>query len=509
MTVYGVCYWRVFGDQMNDRINNSQETLDPEDWESMRTLGHRVIDDAINYLRDVADRPAWQAVSETVSEQFKEALPRQSSDPAAVYEQFQETILPYPMGNIHPRFWAWYMGNGTFFGALADFLASTMNSNVGAGNHVAVQVEGQIINWMKTLVNYPESASGLLVGGASMANLIGLAVARNSKAGFDVRGQGLSGANKNLVIYASSEVHSCHQKAVELLGLGSDSLRKVPVNDAFQLDMSALQALVRQDRAAGHQPICVIATAGTVNTGAIDPLADIADFCAQEDLWLHVDGAIGGVAAGVGELKAQLAPLNRADSLALDLHKWMHMPFEVGCALVKDRALHKDTFAVNPEYLVRGTRGLAASEEWFSDYGLELSRGFRALKVWMSFKEHGLDRYQRMMARNLEQARYLVEIINRDGSLELMAPVSLDIVCFRYKVPGLDEQSLASLNGEILLRIQEEGTAVPSGTTLKGRYCLRVAIANHRSQLADFDLLLSEVKRIGDLLAAEQQSQES
>ena len=504
MSISGVYYLRVHYDPMRDPGDDKQETLDPEDWESMRALGHRVIDDAIDYLRDVADRPAWQPVPKDVSNQLTEALPRQPSDPALVYEQFQQTIFPYPKGNIHPRFWAWYMGNGTFFGALADFLSSTMNSNVGAGSHVAVQVEGQVISWMKALVNYPERASGLLVGGASMANLIGLAVARNSKADFDVRRRGLSGANQKLMIYASSEVHSCHQKAVELLGLGSDNLRKVPINDIYQMDMTALRSIVRQDQEAGHRPICVIATAGTVNTGAIDPLAEIADFCARENLWFHVDGAIGGVAAGVDALKDNLAPLNRADSVALDLHKWMHMPFEVGCALVKDSDLHRSTFSVNPEYLVRGSRGLAAGEDWFSDYGIELSRSFRALKVWMSFKEHGLDRYERMMARNLEQAQYLADAINRDESLELMAPVSLDIVCFRYIAPGLEEASLAALNGEILLRLQEEGTAVPSGTTLKGRYCLRVAIANHRSQMADFDLLLGEVKRLGDLLVSEQ-----
>lgn len=469
----------------------------------MRALGHRVVDDAINYLRDVADRPTWQPVPAAVSAQFNEALPRQSSDPSEVYEQFLKIVFPYAMGNIHPRFWAWYMGNGTIFGALADFLAATMNSNVGAGSHVAVQVEAQVISWIKTLANYPQSASGLLVGGASMANLIGLSVARNSKAGFDMRGRGFFGASQNLVMYASSEVHSCHQKAVELLGLGSENLRKVPVDDDYRMDLRALEALVRRDRDAGQRPICVIATAGTVNTGAIDPLAEIADFCAKEALWFHVDGAIGGVAAGVAELKDRLAALSRADSLALDLHKWMHMPFEVGCALVRDRDLHRDTFSVNPEYLVRGTRGLASGSDWFSDYGLELSRSFRALKVWMSVKEHGLDRYERIMARNLAQARYLADAISRDSRLELMAPVSMNIVCFRYRAPGVDETGLATLNGEILLRIQEEGSAAPSGTTLKGRYCLRVAITNHRSQFADLDILLREVKRLGGLLAVE------
>ncbi|PCH51245.1 MAG: amino acid decarboxylase [Cellvibrionales bacterium] len=494
--------------QINERAN--QESLDPENWDEMRALGHRMVDDAIDYLKTVSERPVWQAMPQQLGDKFSSTMPLEPTAADDVYEEFLENIFPYPMGNIHPRFWAWYMGSGTIFGALADFMSATMNSNVGAGSHVANLVEAQVVDWMKELIGFPQDASGLLVGGASMANLVGLTVARNTQAGFNVRAEGLCAGQKKLLIYASSEIHSCNQKAVELLGMGADSLRRIPVNANYQIDMQALAEEVEKDRAAGLQPVCVIATAGTVNTGAIDPLDDIADFCEAEGLWFHVDGAIGAVATLVDSLKAQLAGISRADSIALDLHKWMHVPFEAGCALVKNREAHRDTFAVTPEYLGRNDRGLAAGREWFSDYGVELSRSFRALKVWMSLKEHGASRYGRMMERNIEQANYLGELINQDPNFELMAPIGLDIVCFRYRPQNLREQDLGAktleesaleaLNKEILFELQEQGIAAPSCTTLNGKYSLRVAIANHRSQFSDFDLLMSEINRLGKSL---------
>ncbi|MEH6542943.1 MAG: pyridoxal-dependent decarboxylase [Porticoccaceae bacterium] len=477
----------------------AEESLDPQDWEEMRALGHRMMDDAITYLQTVAERPVWQAMPNQHEQQFKGPMPQRPTPPKEVYEEFLKNIFPYPMGNIHPRFWAWHMGAGTVMGALADFLAAIMNPNVGAGNHAALLVEGQVLNWLKEMVGFPGSASGLLVGGASMANLVGLTVARNTRAGFDVRQQGLHGSPKKLMVYASTEIHSCNQKAVELLGLGTDSLRKVAVTTDYRMDMSALQDAIAEDRASGLQPICVIGTSGTVNTGAIDPLNDIADLCIKENLWFHIDGAIGAVAMLADNIKEQLVGLHRADSIALDLHKWMQVPFEAGCVLVKDRTAHRNSFSVSPEYLARETRGLAVGREWFSDYGVELSRSFRALKVWMSVKEHGAERYGRMMARNVEQAAYLGALIDREPKLQLMAPIGLDIVCFRYQPEGLDESALESINKEILAELQEQGIAAPSYTTLKGKYCLRVAIANHRSKQEDFDVLVSEILRLGSM----------
>jgi len=488
-------------------MNNPQdyETLDPENWDEMRALAHRMVDDAITYLETVRERPVWQPVPEEVAARFEVPAPHGPAGAEAAYEEFKENILPYPMGNIHPRFWGWYMGTGTVFGALSDFMASIMNPNLGGGSHAANLVEAQVIDWVKEMIDFPKDASGLLVSGGSMANLVGLAVARNTQAGFDIRKLGMQGSAQRMMIYASTEVHSCSQKALELFGMGSDSLRKIPVKSDYTIDMDALQKAIDDDRQAGHRPICVIGTAGTINTGSVDDLNAIADLCEKEDLWFHVDGAIGAVAVLAENIKPKLKGIERADSVALDLHKWMHIPFEAGCAIVRSDKAHRGTFSLTPEYLAHETRGVAAGH-WFSDYGVQLSRQFRALKVWMSIKEHGLDRFGRMIARNVEQAHYFGGLVESDPSLELLAPIGMDIVCFRFNPGGMDTQALNALNKEILMQLHEKGIAVPTYTTLNGTYCLRIAISNHRSTFEDFDLLATEVVRLGKEITVSQQT---
>ena len=476
------------------------ETLDPEDWKAMRELGHRVVDDVLNYFQTTRERPAWQPVPADVAARLTAPAPLGPADPPVVYEEFLRDIMPYAMNTTHPRFWAWYMGSSTVMGALGDLLAATMNPNLGGGNHAAPLVEKQVIGWIRDMIAFPAEAIGLLTSGASMANFTALPVARNTACGYDVRCQGVRAAPGPLIAYASTEIHSCNQKAIETLGLGSDGLREIPVRADYTMDLSALERRVAADRDAGRVPFCVIATAGTINTGAIDDMNAIADFCAREKLWFHVDGAIGAVAVLADNVRDQLAGMERADSIALDLHKWMHIPFEAGCVMVRDASAHRESFALVPEYLQREAdgRGMASGSLWFSDYGLQLTRQFRALKVWLSIKEHGLERFGRMIARNVEQARYLGRLVEEADGLELTAPIGLDIVCFRFNPGGLGVEALNRLNQALLVELQESGIAAPSYTTLNDEYCLRVAISNHRSRFEDFDLLVKEVLRIGN-----------
>ncbi|MGB7926223.1 MAG: aminotransferase class I/II-fold pyridoxal phosphate-dependent enzyme [Pyrinomonadaceae bacterium] len=483
-----------------------EETLDPDDWQAMRALGHRMLDDMMDYLETVRERPVWQPVSDEVRAHLKRPLPVDAEGAEQAYRDFTEHVLPYPLGNIHPRFWGWVNGTGTPFAMLAEMLAAGMNPNVGGFNQVPVYVEAQVIDWCKEMLGYPAVASGLLVSGGSMANLVGLTVARNAGAGFDVASRGLQGADAGLTLYGSSEMHYSIEKAVELLGLGSNALRRIPVNSDFQIDVAALAAAIKEDRARGMRPICVIGNAGTVNTGAIDDLAELANICEREGLWFHVDGAFGALAALSPALRPQLAGMERADSLAFDLHKWMYLPYEVGCALVRHPDKHSETFTATGAYLAQTERGLTSRSVWFAGYGVQLSRGFRALKVWLSLKEHGIDKFRRLIEQNVEQARYLAALVQAAPELELLAPLPLNIVCFRYTGSSLDETQLNRLNEELLIRLHESGVAVPSGTTLDGAYALRVAITNHRSRRADFDLLVSKVVELGRELARDETS---
>ncbi len=483
---------------MSSTENLPDQNLDPKDWEAMRQLGHQMVDDLIDYWKGIREEKIWRPIPEEVKTFLDQPIPENGQTPEEVYQEFKQYIFPYNKGNVHPRFFAWIQGTGTPLGSFADLLASGMNPNAAIGEHSAMYVDRQVVNWCKELMNFPSEASGILVSGGSMANITALTVARNSFGEEKIRQKGLKAASAQLLIYCSVETHSCIQKAAEIIGLGSEGVRKIQVNEQFQLDTTALRTQIQADLQAGFLPFCLVGTAGTVNTGAIDPMAELLEISKEYGLWFHVDGAYGALAKLDPIYSRALQAIEEADSLAFDLHKWLYVPYEVGCTLIRDPKKHRDSFAITPNYLLREQRGLSGGLDSTNNYGFELSRGFKALKVWMSLKEHGRAKYAGMISQNNRQAAYLGKLVEEHPNLELMAPVSMSITCFRMIYPGLDEEALRELNREILLRLQEEGIASPSSTILEGKFTLRVANTNQRTRMEDMDLLVREVLRLGN-----------
>jgi len=488
-----------------------QLTLDPEnpeDWERLRALGHRMIDDMFEHLSTLREQPAWQPLPIEVAAALREPLPRRSTPAEAVYEQFLEQILPFTNGNRHPRAWGWVRGTGTPLAMLADMLASGANAHMAGGQQAPTLVEEQTLHWMAELLGMPPETTGLLTSGGTMSNLLGLAVARNTRAGFSVRQEGLQGEHPRLLIYCSTETHSWIQKAVELLGLGVQSLRRIPVRDDYKIDLGRLASQIDADLAAGGRPLAVVGNCGTVNTGAIDDLNALADLCDQRHLWFHVDGAFGALLKLAPSCAPLVEGLERVDSVAFDLHKWMYLPFEIGCLLVRDPQSHVDAFATRANYLQESERGITAGGFIFADRGVELTRGFKALKLWMSLKTHGADAFGALIEQNVAQAQHLAEAVSSHPELELAAPRTMNIVCFRYVPPDrrLPDTDLNDLNRELVLRLQESGKHVVSGTVLGGRYTIRMANTNHRSRMEDFDALVHDCVEFGRAIADSRQT---
>lgn len=474
--------------------------LDPEDWAAFRANAHALLDAALGKMERARDGRVWTPFPDAMKAAFDQPLPQNGLGEAALSEQLQ-TLLPYGAGNTHPRFFGWVHGSGTPQNVLAEITASALNANAGGRDHGAIYVERQVIRWCRELFGFPETASGLVVSGTSMATIIALKVARDARLAFASRKAGLGAAR--LVGYASAEAHACNARAFDILGLGADALRRIPVNDRFEMDPAALRGAIAADIESGLQPFAIIGTAGTVNTGATDPLAEIADIAEAHGLWFHVDGAFGALATLVPHLHPRFAAIKRADSLAFDFHKWMHVNYDAGCVLVRDEALHRRAFSDRPDYLKGEARGLAAGNPWPVEYGPELSRGFRALKVWSQIAGFGTRRLGDAIAANCAQAAYLGAKVGADPQFELMAPVSLNICCFRYLAPGLDGAALDALNAEIVIRLQEEGLAAPSTTRLHGASVIRVNLTNHRTQTADLDQLLKDVAALGATLSTQ------
>ena len=456
-----------------------------------------MLDDILYYIENIRERPVWQPIPESVRGRFRAGIPAEPTDLAAVHDEFMRHILPYATGNTHPGFMGWVHGGGNLPGMLAEMLAAGLNANLGGRDHMPIEVERQIMHWLRQLFEFPDSASGLFVTGTSMANLLGVLIARTHALGVDVRRTGVASSGKRLVAYTSAAAHGCIAQAMDLSGLGIAALRLLPTDDHHQIEIAALTEAIARDRKAGLTPFLVVGTAGTVDTGAIDDLAALAGIARKEKLWFHVDGAIGALAIMAPDIAPRLTGIQLADSIALDFHKWGQVPYDAGFILVRDGTRHRDTFASPAAYLRRETRGLAAGALWPCDFGPDLSRGFRALKTWFTLKVYGTDTLGAMISRTCELARYLEIKVATSRELELLAPVSLNIVCFRHRGDDPDR-----LNAKIVADLHESGIAAPSTTIIGDRLAIRAAIVNHRTEPRDIDALLKAVLKFGAAAAA-------
>ncbi len=451
-----------------------------------------MLDDILDYIEHIRERPVWQPIPEDIRAKFHEAVPYKPRDLTAVHDEFIRNILPYSTGNTHPRFFGWVHGGGNPVGMLAEMLTAGLNANLGGRDHVPIEVERQIVHWMRDLFAFPATATGLFVTGTSIANLLGILVARTSVLGIGTRRQGIAANEKRLVAYVSAAAHGCIAKAMDLSGLGSEALRLIPTNDRHQINIKELTNAIDADRNAGLTPFAIIGTAGTVDIGAVDDLAALAHIAGREKLWFHVDGAFGALAILAPDLAPLLTGIESADSIALDFHKWAQVPYDAGFILVRDGTLHYDTFASPAAYLRRETRGLAAGSPWPCDFGPDLSRSFRALKTWFTLKVYGTEALGAMISNTCALARYLELRILGTSELELLAPVQLNIVCFRHRGPDADK-----LNGKIVVDLHESGIAAPSTTTIGGQLAIRAAIVNHRTEQRDIDALIKGVLHFG------------
>jgi aromatic-L-amino-acid/L-tryptophan decarboxylase len=470
----------------------SEATLDPVDWSAFGVQSHQMLDDMLDHIQNIRKRPVWQPIPDAVRERFRDRVPGAPTELAAVHEEFMRYILPFTALNSHPGFMGWVQGAGTPVGMLAEMLAAGLNANLGGRDQIPIEVERQLVQWMCETFGFPAGATGLFVTGASVANLMAVVIARDVAFGYDVRRVGILAEKQQLTAYASTAVHTCVTKAIDLVGVGSDALRLVPTDRRRRIDLAALIDAIKRDRASGLKPFLIVGTAGTVDTGAIDDLIGLSDVARRENLWFHVDGACGALAKLAPELAPKLAGIERADSLAFDFHKWGQVPYDAGFLLVRNGDLHRNAFSAPSAYLRRETGGLSAGARWPCDYGPDLSRGFRALKTWFTLKVLGTAAIGAAISRSCDLARYLEQRIQLSPELQLMAPLELNIVCFRYRADRSDE-----VNARIVVALQESGLVAPSTTILDGRLAIRAAIVNHRTTRAEIDTLVDNTLALG------------
>lgn len=458
-------------------------------------LGAAALAWCLDYFETTRDTPIYPAVSaDALRDMTNEPLPKEAQPMSHVMEQFA-ALAALGRKNGHPRMFGYVQSSGTFAGAVGDFLASALNQNVTSWRSApsATAIERQTIGWIASMLGLPSSTAGLFVSGGSMANFAALATALRSGTNEDINRRGVAALGRAPIIYAASTGHMSIPKAAAMLGIGRDAVRTIPVDDDFRMDVGALDRAIAEDRAAGRLPICVVASAGDVNTGAIDPLDAIADVCARQSVWFHVDGAYGGFAVLAPSVTEQFRGLARADSIALDPHKWLFAPMDVGCLLARDyAALHK-TFSQGASY-VDVVADERMSDFAFWDYGPELSRRCRALKVWFALKLHGAGAIASAIESNIQTARRLAAAVDASSDFERLAPAPLSIVCFRYAPPDRPIDELDALNRTLMLEVQRRGDAYLSNAVLNGRFALRACIVNYRTSAEDVERLLEAIR---------------
>jgi glutamate/tyrosine decarboxylase-like PLP-dependent enzyme len=477
------------------------------DAEEFRRLGHRLVDRIAEHLATLADRPLTTGQGPAEIRRLIAAdrtLPEDGAPAAALLEHASEALFGHSLFNGHPRFWGYITSSPAPLGMLADLLASAVNANVGAWklSPVATEIEAQTVRWIGELIGFPAGA-GLLVSGGNVANLACFLAARAAHGGDALRREGVAPA-RGLRVYASEETHTWLQKAADISGLGTDAIRFLPTDDALRLRMDALRGAIADDRARGLRPFLVVGTAGSVSTGAVDPLAEIARVCREERLWFHVDGAYGSLAAAAAECPADLRAQSEADSVAVDPHKWLYAPLEAGCALVRHPAALGRAFAYHPAYYHFGEEATN-----YFDQGPQNSRGFRALKVWLQLQQAGRKGYARMIGDDIRLAGELHAAVSRHPELEALT-LALSIATFRYVPPGLRATlgsaetgaRLEAINRAILEKMERGGEAFVSNAVIRGRFALRACIVNFNTRASDVAALPDLVVRLGREVAA-------
>jgi aromatic-L-amino-acid decarboxylase len=478
-------------DQLQDDVS-----LDPRgdvEWRALERAGQRLLEHALTRHRTLRDGAAFRPMPAAVKQALRQSPPSQGMGVEAALERALTLVAPYGTGNLSPRFWGWVLGAGNLPGMLGQWLATSMNANVWAGDQAPVWLELEVLGWFRDWFEFPTGSSGILLEGTSSANTLALAAARHRATHGEVATRGLAG-NAPLRLYCSTETHVSIAKAAQLLGLGRDGVHYVPALANGRTDVDAMDRAIDADRRAGFEPFCIVGSAGTVGGGAIDPLVRLHELSSRHGLWFHVDGAIGALAYLSHDLRPRLRGLNLADSLAFDLHKWGQVPYDSGCLLLRDAQIHRAAFEVHTEYLSTEPGGLTPHGcHAFSDFGPGLSRSDRALKIWMTFMALGVERVVRVFDENVAQARWLADAISREAELELLNDVQLNIVCFRYRNAALDAKSHAQVHEQIALALRESGFCVLSPYRFGGEPCFRVAIANHRTRRQDLSALLRQV----------------